>query len=473
MKSSPFTNTIFKDKRIAKRANAVLAKMTSCGSSVINRFFNNFAEKTASYRMFNNSKVTKEAIVQSYAAACSEHIREDAGRHVLCIQDTCEINFEGHNLRMRKKGKVPGCVSNEEAGCFLHPTIAIDAESLVPYGFTHIRMWSRNEGSPGCRERKYKQLPPEGKESFRWSESIEKTVAALGTSVRVTMLSDRESDVFDVLRRGNSNGNTVRLIVRSNQNRRLYDSDIKLHDFMRSLAPDGTYDLPLPPSHGRKGRTAKMEIRYARVCIAAPADTHQKYGEGLCYNCIRVSETEDSVPEGEKPIEWVLLTNHDVTSVADAMQCVEWYKCRWYIEELFRILKRKGFMIEDIQLEKTECIEKNILFAVYSALLTITLKHAFDRPELYVDTAATKLFDTDEIEAARLISPSVNGKTAKQQNPYKDGTLPWLSWIIARLGSWSAYLSQSRPGYITFKAGLDRFKERCEMFRLVKDVYKG
>ena len=473
MKSSPFTNTIFKDKRIAKRANAVLAKMTSCGSSVINRFFNNFAKKTASYRMFNNSKVTKEAIVQSYATACSEHIREDAGRHVLCIQDTCEINFEGHNLRMRKKGKVPGCVSNEEAGCFLHPTIAIDAESLVPYGFTHIRMWSRNEGSPGCRERKYKRLPPEGKESFRWSESIEKTVAALGTSVRVTMLSDRESDVFDVLRRGNSNGNTVRLIVRSNQNRRLYDSDIKLHDFMMSLAPEGTYALPLPPSHGRKGRTAKMEIRYTRVCIATPADTHQKYGEGLCYNCIRVSETEDSVPEGEKPIEWVLLTNHDVTSVADAMQCVEWYKCRWYIEELFRILKRKGFMIEDIQLEKTECIEKNILFAVYSALLTITLKHAFDRPELYVDTAATKLFDTDEIEAARLISPSVNGKTAKQQNQYKDGTLPWLSWIIARLGSWSAYLSQSRPGYITFKAGLDRFKERCEMFRLVKDVYKG
>lgn len=59
-----------------------------------------------------------------------------------------------------------------------------------------------------------------------------------------------------------------------------------------------------------------------------------------------VSETEASVPEGKQPIEWVLLTNHDVTSVADAMQCVEWYKCRWYIEELFRILKRKGFMIE-------------------------------------------------------------------------------------------------------------------------------
>lgn len=473
MKKSPFTNTIFKDKRIARRANAVLAKMTSYGSSVINRFFTNFADKTATYRMFNNKKVTKEAIVQSYAATCSEHIREDAGRHVLCIQDTCEINYEGHNLRMRKKGKFPGCVSNEEAGCFLHPTIAIDAESLVPYGFTHIRMWSRNEGTPGCRERNYKQLPPEDKESFRWSESIDKTVATLDTNVRITMLSDRESDVFDVLKRGDTNGDRVRLIVRSNQNRRLKNSDLKLHDFMKSLKSVGTYNLLLPPSHGRKGRTVKMEIRYTRVCIIPPTNTNGKDVDGLWYNCVRVSECECSVPKGDTPIEWVLLTNHDVASVSDAMQCVEWYKCRWYIEELFRILKRKGFMIEDIQLEKTECIEKNILFAVYSALLTITLKHAFDRPELYIDTAATKLFDIDEIEAAKLISPSVNGKTVKQQNPYKEETLPWLSWIIARLGSWSAYSSQSRPGYITFKAGLDRFMERCEMFRLVKDVYKG
>lgn len=473
MKKSPFTNTIFKDKRLGRRANAVLEKMTSYGSSVINRFFTTFADKTATYRMFNNSKVTKESIVQAYTTACAEHIAEDTSHHVLCIQDTCEINYDGHNLRMRKKGKMPGCVSNEEAGCFLHPTIAVDAESLVPYGFTHIRMWSRTAGAPGCRERKYKKLPAEKKESYRWSESIDKTVKNLGTNVNITMLSDRESDIYEVLKRGKNNGDTVKIIIRSNQNRRLKHYDMKLHDWMKSLTPMGMYDLLLAPSHGRKGRTAKMEVRYTRVCLEHPAGTPKRSDDGLWYNCIRVSEVEASVPEGENPIEWVLLTNHEVTSMASALQCVKWYKCRWYIEELFRVLKRRGFMIEDIQLEKTECIEKNILFAAYSALLTITLKHAFDHPELHLETAATKIFDADEVETAKLILPSVNGKTIKQQNPYKEGTLPWMSWIIARLGSWSAYLSQSRPGYITFKVGLDRFAERYEMFRLMKDVYKG
>lgn len=473
MNKSPFTNTIFKDKRIGRRANAVLAKMTSSGCSVINRFFTTFADKTATYRMFNNTKVTKEAIVQAYKDACIKHVSEDAGRHVLCIQDTCEINYESHNMRMHKNGKSPGSVSNEEAGCFFHPTIAIDAKSLVPYGFTHIRMWNRKENSPNCRERKYKQLQPEEKESFRWSESIDKSVAAIGSVANITMLSDRESDIYDVLKRGDNSGCNVKIIVRSNQNRLIKNCDTKLHDFMKSLALMGTYELLLPSSHGRKERTAKMEVRYKRVCIEQPAGTPKRKDAGLWYNCIRVSEAESSVPEGENPIEWVLLTNHDVTNTSDAIKCVGWYKCRWYVEELFRILKRKGFMIEDIQLEKTECVEKNILFAAYAALQTITLKHVFDHPQKYENTMATKLFDADEVAAAKLILPSVNGKTAKQQNPYKDETLPWMAWIIARLGAWSAYLSQSRPGYITFKTGLDRFKERCEMFRLIKDVYKG
>lgn len=470
MKKSPFTNTFFKDKRISNRANAVLANMISSGCSVINRSFTIFAEKIAAYRMFNNPKVTNESIVQSYVNACSQHVSENAGCNVLCIQDTCEINYESHNQRMHKKGKTPGCVSNEETGCFLHPTIAIDAKSLVPYGFTHIRMWNRKEGTPNCRERKYKQIPLEEKESFRWSESIDKSVDAIGNVASITMLSDRESDIYDVLNRVDNKGNTVKIIVRSNQNRRVKNSDMKLHDFMKSLALMGTYELQLPPSHGRKERTAKMEVRYKRVCIEQPADMSKKDNVGLWYNCIRVSEAESSVPEGEAPIEWVLLTNHDVTNTSEAIQCVEWYKCRWYIEELFRILKRKGFMIEDIQLEKTESLEKNILFAAYAALLTITLKHVFDRPEQYENTMATKLFNADEIATAKVILPSVNGKTAKQQNPYKEETLPWMAWIIARLGSWSAYLSQSRPGYITFKTGLDRFMERCEMYRLIKEA---
>ena len=166
MKSSPFTSLTFNDKRISARANLTLSKMIATDNSVINRIFSNFADKTATYRMFNNPKVTMESIVSAYADACKARMAESHCTHVLCLQDTCEINYNGHNLRMHKKGKTPGCVSNGETGCFLHPTLAVDPETFTPYGFTHIHLWNREEGNPGCRERKYKKLPAELKESY-------------------------------------------------------------------------------------------------------------------------------------------------------------------------------------------------------------------------------------------------------------------------------------------------------------------
>ena len=89
-------------------------------------------------------------------------------------------------------------------------------------------------------------------------------------------------------------------------------------------------------------------------------------------NCIRVSEVEGSCPQGEEPLEWILLTNHEVTSVEQALKCVDWYRCRWYIEEFFRLLKKKGFAIEDIQLENIQSLEKNILLADQICLAQIS-----------------------------------------------------------------------------------------------------
>lgn len=156
-----------------------------------------------------------------------------------------------------------------------------------------------------------------------------------------------------------------------------------------------------------------------------------------------------------------------------ALKCVDWYRCRWYIEEFFRLLKKKGFAIEDIQLENIQSLEKNILLVSYATMLTITLKQAFDKPEEYMQVPANQYFSEDEVETAYLLSPSVNGRTKITTNPYPEKSLPWMAWIIARLGKWSGYLSQSRPGYTTFKRGLDNLYSKSELLKIVKDVYKG
>ena len=74
-----------------------------------------------------------------------------------------------------------------------------------------------------------------------------------------------------------------------------------------------------------------------------------------------LKEKSSSTPVNESPIEWRLLTTHVVETVEQAIECIGWYRYRWLIEELFRVLKRKGFMIEDAQLETVSALQKLIV----------------------------------------------------------------------------------------------------------------
>jgi len=56
------------------------------------------------------------------------------------------------------------------------------------------------------------------------------------------------------------------------------------------------------------------------------------------------------------------------------------------------------------------------------------------------------------------MAPSLSGKTKKQQNPYPPSTLPWATWLVARLGGWSGYQTQSPPGMPILVRGLRQFE---------------
>lgn len=62
------------------------------------------------------------------------------------------------------------------------------------------------------------------------------------------------------------------------------------------------------------------------------------------------------------------------------------------------------------------------------------------------------------------------GKTEKLKNKYKQRTLQWATWIIARPGGWSGYESQRKPGPITLKNGLDVFNQIYLGWLPAKDV---
>jgi hypothetical protein len=48
----------------------------------------------------------------------------------------------------------------------------------------------------------------------------------------------------------------------------------------------------------------------------------------------------------------------------------------------------------------------------------------------------------------------LEGKTPRQKYPHPTGWLPWLAWIIARLGGWNCYYKP--PGPKTMRTGWDK-----------------
>ena len=93
---------------------------------------------------------------------------------------------------------------------------------------------------------------------------------------------------------------------------------------------------------------------------------------------IQIREKPSSVPDGEQAISWRLWTSETVENLAQALELIECYRARWYIEEGFRLLKTEGFSIESTELESGKSIRKLLLIAMEASVKIMNLKAARD-----------------------------------------------------------------------------------------------
>ena len=436
-------------------------------SAIVNQFSKEHKEKMGAYRFLNNSSVSSDAILSGLIQTCCKNA--SGRKHLLCIQDTSEINYEAHVERMKKKTASPGIVGQKQCGTFLHPVLVVDASSHIPIGFSSVKQWNRSPAALSREERNYRYQPIEEKESYRWIESGMAASEQMPRDAVKTIIGDREADIFELFSRIPTDN--VHLLIRSvhERNCRLDDPDCSVHlnTLMEQAVLRAEYSFEVLPGSGRKKRVACMELRFERVTLCAPVNGPAKGSPPVSLYCIHVKEKSSSTPVNESPIEWRLLTTHVVETVEQAIECIGWYRCRWLIEELFRVLKRKGFMIEDAQLETVSALQKLILISLQAALQVMVLKLSFDKEDEKLSSEI--YFTSKEIALLHIVGKKSEGNTKIQQNPYKKESMAWAAWIIARLGAWSAYKSQSIPGYITFKNGLDRFYTQFELYELISE----
>jgi Transposase DDE domain len=409
----------------------------------LRRLGGNRATEVKFGRWLRNKKVkVNELIEQSVqkTAALAE------GLHVLAIQDTTELNYQAHADRTHGLGTVG---NGTDKGLFMHPMLTLNADTGACLGLSGMKVWARQREEG----RKYWQLPIEEKETYRWLEVAEQAKENLNKAAQITIIADRESDIYEEWAR--IPDAKTHVLTRVCRDRALSEAG-SLYAAIDQMPVQEVYSVEVPARpKKRSAHEAKLALRFGRVSIKRPSKCkNADLPKALDLTIIDVRELSESVVGNEEPIHWRLFTTHQVEQAWQARQVVDWYRQRWLIEQLFRTVKKQGLNLESSQLEQGESLMKLAVLAVQVAVTGLQL--VLSR-EGQTEQPISEVFTQHEMLLLSVLLCQYEGRTQKQKNPYNNNQLAWASWIIARIGGWKGYGSESPPGPITMLRGLRDF----------------
>ncbi len=394
----------------------------------------NWAGEIAVHRFLSSPYVSPDTIVGTLAARTAE---QSAGRHIVAIQDTTEINFAGRSGRRRGFGPAG---NGRDPGYFIHAVIAVDVEDEAVIGLVGMDIWTRSQTPATAR----RMRTIEDKESIRWLDGCTAAETVLAQAASVTSISDREGDIYEHFVRRPAH---VHQIVRVAQNRMLEDG-ARVFEALEKAKVLKQHTLSIPiPGPGSKTRTAVVAIKAGNVCIKRPRNSKPDPARPEYLDLTLVEVREINPPDPKAAICWRLYTSQEVHTAEDASRIVALYKLRWRIEQVFRALKGDGLRLEDSQIADCRRMFNLATVALAGAVRTLQLVDARDgspRP-------ATDVVDAGFLAPLAKLSNQLEGKTERQKNPHPPASLAWLAWIIARLGGWNCYYKP--PGPKTMRDG--------------------
>jgi hypothetical protein len=367
--SNPDFKGAFGDKRIEKRAAAALRKLTTGRNSSLRQITESDAEQKSFYRLFNNDSFSETAIEKRIVDRCRAL---SSGRHLLCIQDTTEFNFSSKQGRIKPKSGLGTTSRDDILGFMLHSSLVVDAHSSHALGYSYIKAWERPADAPGKHERDYQHLPVKEKESYKWIAAAAQSKELLQQAAAITIVADRESDIYELF--GVAEKDKVHLLLRSNHDRRI-SGELKLSTCLGAMPVLHNYDLAISGDIRKNvpNRIAQMGLKWAKVELLKPTSCKNEQLPKVQ----EVYVVEAIEQNSKKGIHWRILTTHEVTTAEQALQIICWYKERWHIEQIHRLLKTDGFKIERSQLEQGWAIRKLTLLAMMASLRILQMMLAY------------------------------------------------------------------------------------------------
>lgn len=455
------------DKRLNERLTKICDSFSECPESPINQSCEDWAETKAAYRFFKNENVDVRDIRTAHRLKTAARAKKY--KTVLAIQDSSYFIYTGHpkteglgRMSLKKGKNVEKIFSN---GLIMHACLAVTTDG-TPLGLLDQQIFARELRT--AEQRKLVDVTPvEKKESYRWLQSL-KNSKEVSSDTQVVTVCDREADFYEFFKLSDEIKSPV--LVRANVNRAVNKSSryteksvVKLWDYMAKQPKAGTITVELPSKRKtqhckeRAARSAILTIKHGSFLLNPPRNNIKHRSAelpDLLMHAVYVFEAKP--PEGEDPVEWMLLTNLSVTNFSEAHEKVLWYCLRWRIEMYFKVLK-SGFLVENCRLGNADRLIKylTVMSIVAWRLFMVTLISRANP-----DTPCTELIAEHEW---KVLFMKVNkAKCLPKKTPSIGAVVIW----IARLGGFLARKGDGMPGTITLWRGWKRLTDLTDGWNL-------
>jgi hypothetical protein len=428
------------DPRRARRVMQMIEQFSANPEASIPKACGSDAATKAAYRALGSEDISAGEIRLAHARATVE--RACSYKRVLVPQDTMVLSFP---TLAGTEGLGP-VGKDGTRGLLVHSGMVVTPEGL-PLGIIHQQVWAREEEERKRNTRR--KRPIEEKESFRWLEMVDAVESTLPHDLEVWVSGDREADIFELFAMPLRPG--LHLVVRAEHDRKVESEEAQyLRHAVENSPALGHMEVSVPRSRKRKERAAKLQVRACTLKLLPPRNHPGRADlSPVPVSVVRVCEVE-TTPEGEEPIEWMIITTLPVYSLGRAEEVVEAYAQRWKIERYHYVLK-SGCGVEKLQLESADRIERAL--SIYNVVAWRLLYMTYVA-RVAPDLPCTAVLEDDEWKALFVVG-------CKRPRPLPDEppSVREAVRMVAALGGFLGRKCDKEPGIQAIWTGFRRLMD--------------
>jgi hypothetical protein len=442
----------FGDQRLDVRAAKVLATLvkSQCWEGFPCIFKDQYQLK-AFYRLMNNRRVTPGKVIEGYTAGLNAFLREQASNADVTGQVYYQYQDTTYGSYLHRAKLDLGYLENvDDNGVVIH-TALLTNHLFTPIGIAWQKQILRDrEDYQKARERK--KRPFEEKESYKWVEAMEWSVAIQKElKVQIIHVADREGDMNDLFNYAFEHD--LKFIVRARHDRMLPEEKEthKLWTYLRAQPAKAIIKRQLLDEDG-KVYTARCAIYW---------DTIQLKNNTKPIQVVYLRQLDNI--KKEQAAEWAIYTNLAVEQKEQAIEIFDVYTHRWRTCEDFHKCLKTGCSMEKRQFESAHALTNCIAILSLTAIHLLRIRHLATLDQQPID----QILNEQEIRLAQILAQRHLKPIDLTISQPK--TVLWLALLLGRMGGHQGVRQKGLPGWRTLWLGWYDFQKLMDGIILSKN----